>query len=306
MRPSFAYVVLSLSLGTIAVWGSEVMFWSAAPADLTLPIFLLTIVMYSVCCAGALSAVLLTGSRGLMALVGGGALLGWLTEGVIVATAYDAFPVQLVWTGLAWHMLITTVAMLGLFRAGPHWPLWQQVLGWTGLGILFGVWAMFWPTERTDLTAAPALYMIGSGVVAIIANIAIDKLGPSLTRPPRWVLWIAPVLLILLWIAQRVAAPNPITLSVPALLILTVWAMRRLGDSQSLPDWRPAPHVWRHGVPVIAPVIATFMAAYGWENFGAVGSNIPIAIGSGLISLILWGWLIWRGVRDPVSAPPSR
>ena len=36
-----------------------------------------------------------------------GALYGWLVEGVVAATVYGPLPVSLVWTGVAWHGLLT-------------------------------------------------------------------------------------------------------------------------------------------------------------------------------------------------------
>jgi hypothetical protein len=93
------YAAVVASLGLIATWGSENFFWSAPPDDLTLLGLLITWIAYTVCVAAALSAVLMSGVRGWPALFLGGAIMGWLVEGVVVGTMYEAFPFQLVCWG---------------------------------------------------------------------------------------------------------------------------------------------------------------------------------------------------------------
>ncbi len=55
------YLALSLCLGLIAAWGSEVFFWSAPQADTDAPALILTVIVYSFCASCALSAVVLSG-----------------------------------------------------------------------------------------------------------------------------------------------------------------------------------------------------------------------------------------------------
>jgi hypothetical protein len=306
MRATAAYLSLSLLLGVISVWASENLFWSAPPSDLDLPGLLLTILAYALCCAAVLTVVLINRNQGLVALIGGGALLGWCVEGIIVGTAYEAFPAQMVWTPLAWHMLISGLIVFGLCRAGPHWPLGRQIAAWTGVGILMGLWALYWPTERSTLPPMTEVgfYLIGGGILSVLANMAIDRIGPAMNTPPVWVMWVATGLLAALWVVQRIAVPDPVTLALPFVIWLTVWAMGRLGSAGPL-EWRPAPSPWRHAVLLVAPVIATPIAVKGWAIFGeGVGVNVPFALVSGLLGLWLWGWLIWKAIRAPASAPP--
>ena len=83
---SWRYILASLCLGAIAVWASETLFWSAPPPDFEPIGLVLTYLAYSFVCATVLSAVAWSGCGGWTGLFLGGALLGWLTEGVVTGT----------------------------------------------------------------------------------------------------------------------------------------------------------------------------------------------------------------------------
>ena len=120
LGPVGRYWLAAGTLGAAATWGSENLFWSAPPAGWTPLELAVTWVVYSLCVAAALSAVLWSGVQGWRAVFLGGAVLGWLIEGVVVATMYAAFPFQVVWTPLAWHALITGLVVVGdLVGEGP-------------------------------------------------------------------------------------------------------------------------------------------------------------------------------------------
>lgn len=307
------YLCTALALGLIAVWASENLFWSAPPTGLSALDLGLTAVAYAFLAAAALSAVIHSGIGGWKALFLGGALLGWLAEGVIVATTYDSFPLQLVWTPLAWHALISALAVLGLCRAGVHWPVRLQVLALVVLGVAGAFWAQFWPNERAGLPgfAGELGYLAGLGIVVPLANLALDRIG-ALSPPPRWVLLIAPLSLLALWLAQTVATLNPLRLSVPLLIGVTVWMMHRLADRPADSDrqalagngagtaldfGRPAP-AWRHWLFLIAPLITATLTALGWRWFPGLATNLPVALATGTLSLGLWLWMLAGALRN--------
>ncbi len=293
------YLLASLALALIAVWASENLFWIAPPADLT-PFGLLYVwLAYSFCTASALSAVFVTAIRGLPAAFLAAAVMGWLVEGVIVGEMYLAFPYQLVWTPLAWHALITGVAVFGLGRMAVHWPLARQIGVWVLLGLFTGFWAQYWPLERSDLPGAGVLlaYLAGLGVLVPVAQIILDRLTP-LERPPPWVLLIAPATLAALWIAQSFATPSWLRLSLPVLLALTLWVMKRLGaGGSSVGFGRPAPHPVRHVLFLLAPLLGAPLGVAGWTWSGGFEANVGVAFAGGAVSLIGWGWLFWRAAR---------
>ena len=65
----------------------------------------------------------------------------------------------------------------------------------------------------------------------------------------------------------------------------------------------PAP-VWRHALVLVLPVTTTMVAAGLWHLAGPLPSNLPIALGSGLVALVLWATLLGRAYRSATSASP--
>ena len=95
MSPRSGSAVLATALtsglyGLIAFWGSENLFWSAPTEATGILDLILTATAYSVAVASVLGAVIWSGITGWRALFFGGALLGWLVEGVLVSTAATA------------------------------------------------------------------------------------------------------------------------------------------------------------------------------------------------------------------------
>lgn len=283
MVPSLRYVSAALLLGLVAVWASENMFWIVPPSDVTVWVFLLGWGIYSLAAAAALSAVLLTGVSGLWGAFLGGAILGYSVEGAIVSTIYDAFPAQLVWTALAWHALISGGVFVGIARA-PQQPL-AAVSVWTVATCGSVFWALYWPTERADLPShgALAVYLVLPGVLAIAAHRILDRLMP-LAMPPRSVLLIAPIALALIWLGQSVAAPSPVRLAVWPCLALMLWLMRRCGPGAG---WGGGLPLWQAALPLLPALTVTAVAPPLWSAFGPVATNIPFALATGLVSLVL-------------------
>lgn len=301
------FFLACLALGAIGHFGSEALFWTAPPEDLGWVTIPATIGIYALAASVGLAAVMVTGCTGWTGLFLGGALMGFSVEGAAVSTMYDAFPVQLVWTPLAWHALLTAGVILGLARVLARGGLVRQVAGMALAGIGFGIWGGYWPVERAELvTAAPwptLAYLAGSGLLAACGQIALDRLQP-LARPSRAVLLVGPGLAAALWLVGSVAAPAPQRLAGPVMAGLTFWAMMRLGRRPAGPLALPVAPAWRHLVMLVLPVTASLVAVALWHNLGPVESNWPVAILSGLAGLGLWLRFLWRGYRSAASAAP--
>lgn len=293
------YLIASAMLGLIAVWASENMFWIVPPADLTPFGMVYTWMAYSFCAASALSAVLLTGVRGYAAAFLGAAITGWLAEGVIVGEMYQAFPFQLVWTPLAWHALVSGLGVFALGRIVVRWPVWRQIAVWGILGLFIGFWAQFWPLERSELPGAGPLlaYLGGVGMLVPLAQIALDRVG-SIPRLPLWLMLVAPACLALLWIFQTLAAPSVLRLSLPLLLGLTLWTMKRLGGV--VPDGRfgqPASSPVRYFLFLTAPFVGAPLALTGWDITGGFEANVAVVLVTAPLSLLLYILLLIRAIR---------
>ena len=295
---SWAGLPIALCFGFIAFWGSENLFWSAPTDAFSLVEVLMTVAAYSLVVAAVLGAVIWSGLGGWRALFLGGALLGWLVEGVIVGTAYEAFPFQLIWTPLAWHAAITGLVLGGICRAGPQWRLWWHLLALLAFGLFGAGFAQLWPLERGTMPdiAAVVVYLVGVGLLIPVCNLLLDRQRLPVT--PSWLHKGAAAVLAVIWVVQLVFAPTILRLSVPILIGVTLWTMQRLGQrGQALPvplGGPPAP-VWRHALFLIAPVVTSFGAVAGWENIG--GMEIwPIALLTSAFGGGMWLWLVGSAV----------
>lgn len=306
---SLRYFVLCLALGVIVVWAGENMFWFAPPPDLAPLGLFITVIAYSIACGVALSMVIWSGVGGLAAAFLGGAVMGYMAEGVIVGTIYQA-PLWFfwVWTPLAWHASISGGLVFGIGRAGHVLGPRRMAMIWAALGVAAAFWAQYWPTEVEGPMPGMgqlAVYLVGFGALVVLAHVVMDRLG-TLPRPPNAVLWIAPAIALAVWLAQGVADPNPVRLLLPVTLAVVWWLMRRLGQrGERVSLGTPVP-VWQHGLLLFAPVIAVTLAPLGWATgLGTLGANWIVAGVTCVIAVIWLGRLIWRASRGISAVRPE-
>lgn len=301
---SLWYLALCLAFGVIAVWAGENMFWFIPPDGLRPLELAMTVIAYSVATGVGLSLVIWSGVRGLHAAFLGGAVMGYMVEGVIVGTIYDPLPFFWVWTPLAWHALISGGLVLGLGRAGASLGPVRLALIWGALGLSSAFWGQYWPSEVTGAETLPtggtlAVYLVGFGALVVLAQFGIDRVG-QLPRPPKPVLWVAPVIALLVWLAQTMADLNPLRVLLPLVLALLWWVMRRLGQGGTPVSLGAAVPVWQHALVLIAPAIAVVLAPMGWaQGWGTLSANIVVATVTCLLSLVWLGRLIWSAAKRP-------
>lgn len=147
--------ILILANGYLLMYYSELMFWSRPRSEDTLPNWLITWLVYSLLGVVMLGAVDHFRVRSIWALFLCGSLFGWLTEGVVVQTMYEVFPLQISWTGLAWHALVSVLlGWYGLRRMLLDNRPWRTLLAACGLGLFWGVWSIFWWVEAPAQVAS--------------------------------------------------------------------------------------------------------------------------------------------------------
>jgi len=292
MREGLGYAMASLCLGWIAVWAGENLFWTTPAPDLRLVDLGLTWGAYSVAAGAALSAVIWAGLGGWRAAFLGGALLGFQIEGAVVATMYDAFPAQVVWTPLAWHALISGLVVLGGGMALARGRVWRQVAGMAALGVFGAVWGLYWPLEEKVLAGWTGMlaYLGVTGAGVALALGVLSRL--PVLRWGRWWLWLAPGAMVGLWLLGGVVSPDPLRLIWPVMVGVTVWAMGRLGQGAVGADFGPPLRWARCAVLVLAPVLTVLLVVPGWAMLGGVAVNVPVALLSGAAALGLWLWLL--------------
>lgn len=291
------YLAAALALGVIGYFASEAFFWSFRPDGTGLPEILMTALFYAFAAGTALSAALVAGLGGWRGAFLGGTLMGFGIEGVVVTTMYEAFPFQLVWTPIAWHGLISGLVILGLGLAGARIGLAKQMALLGLAGLFGGVWAFYWPLERSVLPpfGDTLSYLVGSGIPAALGLAALARLLPGLD-PPRPVLALLPLGLILLFGLGTVSDPRPERLAWPLLMTATFAAMLRLGRPGSALLTPSLAGRWRHGLLLIVPVVTAAMTVLV-RGTGGFGVHVPVALFTGVLGLVAWLWLLAQALR---------
>ena len=224
----------ALSSGYILMFYSELMFWSRWQAHDLLPGYLLTWLMYSLLAFAFLWVVATFHVRKLPAIFLSGAVFGWLGEGVVVQTLYAAFPVQIAWTGLAWHALISVLAgWYGLQTALRR----GTALGFAaGLGLFWGVWAISWWIETPDQITSLADFAgfaFGSTALLGLAYWVAGRAARQPFQPGKWLSILVGLLFLAYYLLITLPAAPFSILILPPLLALTLLTLRRNRQMES-------------------------------------------------------------------------
>jgi hypothetical protein len=242
-------LVLSLSTGYVLMFFSEHLFWARARPGDALGGWLATWLAYSLLAFIFLSAVHHYRVHSLEALFVAGALVGWLGEGVLVQTLYDLFPLQISWTGLAWHSLISVcIGWYGLRRALAEPGAGRATVWCLGLGVFWGFWAIFWrveePGAQASLEAFAAFAFLTTAILAVSLWVC-EMVDPRAFSPSGLSIAAAlGALLVIFYLGTLPIAPMAIV-TLPLLLALVLVALARnraceTGDDVlSLPGSRP-------------------------------------------------------------------
>ena len=220
----------ALCAGFILFFFSETLFWGR-PGRAPLAELGLTWLAYSVLAGATLWTLAHFRARGLPSLVLCGAVYGWLAEGVLAGTLYQGFPVQVSWTGLAWHDLLSVCAGWSGLSAALRRGLWPTVLATSGLGVFWGAWATTWwqPQEGGFVTPLPAFaaHTLTQGLLLATAFAVFPRLLGCVTFTSRAGTWLL-VLLLGAWFALVTAPHYPLAwLLLPTLLALTLTVLSR-------------------------------------------------------------------------------
>lgn len=230
---SFLFV-LATGLVTWAI--SERAFWGRIRPDDGIVDSLFTIAAYTV--VGYVGLLLarrfaVADARRLLLV---GAVVGWVVEGAVVATVYEALPLSLAWTGLAWHAPLSVVVGWHLLPRALRAGRLRALRACTGLGLALGAWSAFMSTDGGD-APDPAGAAVSAGVVA--GALALGYLlqarvrpGAAALRPGRVAVAIGVV--ILAWAGLSVLPAVPFA---PLILGPLLWlAWRGLARTASTPE----------------------------------------------------------------------
>ena len=219
----------ALTTGFTFVFFSEILFWGAR----SLTDFLATWLLYTLIAYLALALIAHFQVNTLWSLFLVGALYGWLTEGVVVATLYEELPISIVNTALSWHGLITVLVGWCAVRRAllASTPRRSMLLG-AGIGLFWGAWIPFWAFLQEPgippATLARLALWVALGVPALALSYWLqNRLTPSSFAPHRLEFGLLAGLFALQFLAG-IAPTHPVALLVmPLLLLLAIWGLRR-------------------------------------------------------------------------------
>jgi hypothetical protein len=224
-------LVLSLSSGYVLMFFSEHLFWARARPGDTLGNWAATWLAYSLLAFVFLTAVWHFRVDTLAGLFLAGSLMGWLAEGVVVQTLYDQFPLQISWTGLAWHALISVcLGWYGLRRALAG-PSRAAAAAWClGLGLFWGLWAIFWRVEEPAVPVSVADFAAFAFATTALLGLSLwlyARAVPRAFRPSRPGIIAALVLLLAIFSLGTVPLAPLSIVVLPVLLGLVLAALGR-------------------------------------------------------------------------------
>jgi hypothetical protein len=311
MKP-LKQLTLVLSTGYILFYFSELLFWARLRPGDSLPGWLATWLTYSL--AAFVFLTLLTYFRvsDIWGLFLAGAAFGWLTEGLLVQTAYEMLPLSLSFTGLAWHALISVgVGWYALLRSLVSPRRWASLLLSAAIGACYGLWAISWWLEPDGGTASVtefAAFSFAATLPLLLACWLFNWSAEVAFHPPRWVIGgIAALFALYFFIVTIPAAPLSAVI-LPLLLALVYLGLRRQRRYSgrppllaSLPVVIPA---WKYLSLLAIPAVGTLVYALALSMNLHIPTNWILYLITTPLGFILFGYSlyrIWRGGSVPVE-----
>ncbi len=221
-----------IATGYILMFFSENLFWARLRPGNSVSDWLATWTAYSLAAYIFLWIISYFRVRSFWALFLAGAVFGWTTEGVVVWTTYDSFPLQISWTGLAWHASISVMVGWYAVRMALQKKSALHTLRIAALiGFAYGLWAIYWWIEPDDGGKATitgfAAYSLVATTLSILAYrlydwAAVEDYTPGL--PGRIIVG----LITLLYFVFVTIKASPVALYIlPVLLLLTYIPLKR-------------------------------------------------------------------------------
>lgn len=246
MRSFLARLWASVLTGYVLVYYGEVMFWATPDREgMTVGGLLLTWVAYAFFAHVFLAVAGFFRARDGWSVFLAGAVFGWFEEGIVLQTTYGTadgpFPMSLPFTALAWHALIDVGAGWYLMRRALRAGRWEPAAGLcAGLGVFYGLWAIFWWNEPPPpmkalldagssglLVARFAGYAFATTAVLFLVLWLGRRHDPVTLAPGRWELGILGALAVLVFAGVTVPAAPKALWVMPPLMGVTLWALAR-------------------------------------------------------------------------------
>ena len=286
-----------LSLGYVLYFYSEFMFWARWKPGDTLLSQAVTWLVYSLLAFFVLLLSERYRADGVDSVFLIGAVFGWLVEGVVVQTAYEAFPFQLVWTPLAWHALITV--LLGVYFAGKalsEWELLKSGVFFTLMGAFWGLWASYWKLE--DGYAFPhedfALYAFAGTALLAVAYLSLASFSGDDFKPTKAEFAIYSVVLSVFAVVTFAVVPFAPAVLLP-LLVITLYSRRGLKGNGNFLRRYSNLNPRRLFLLFLMPLFALLTYLPLMDVWIEV--NLPVALATSSAGLLLFLKAVYNGLR---------
>jgi hypothetical protein len=293
-----------LATGYILMYFSEILFWARPRPGDSLGGWLGTWLVYSFTGFILISIIGHFQARSIWALFLAGAVFGWLTEGLVVQTAYEDLPLSLSFTGLAWHALISVVVGWWILRRVVQRGMNTTLYLSAAIGLGYGLWAIhWWQAPDGGVAAIPdfMMYSLMPTLLLVAAYWIVDRLLPEPFIPNRWVVLAATVLLAIYFIIVTVPVTGLASAILPLLLLvilLTLRHNRQVEERDDPVEVSPKPHPgWSYlnllAIPGIAGIV--YALATGLElRWNTNWVLYLITTPAGFILFFLSLWKIWQ------------
>lgn len=300
-------LILVLSTGYVFVYYSELLFWARVRPGDSWGNWFSTWMAFSLVAYVFLLLVSHFKIHQIWPLFLAGAVVGWLTEGVIVETTYESLPLSISFTGLAWHALITVWVGWYLVQKLMHSASLRKMVWVSALmGSMAGLWAITWwveppPDGGISTMSGYAMFMgIAIGFLLLAYRLAAWA-GRVAFTPPRWVSGVIFGLFTAYFLLVRVPA-NPIALGIlPVLLGLMIWGMhhsKQPSDLNYLQRFSTSPDLKNQAAFLLLPAMAILV--YGLADSLNVRwhTNWVFYLLTTPAGFFLAGYGLWRSLKS--------
>jgi hypothetical protein len=295
-------LVLALSSGAILFFFSELLFWARPRAGDTLMSWAATWALYSVLAFVLLVVIQHYRVASIWSLFLAGALFGWLAEGVIVQTMYEFFPLQISWTGLAWHALISVLLGWSFARQllAEH-RAYRSILFAAALGLFWAGWGISW-WQEDPLQIAPPLsfftYALSSTLFLMAGYWLYAIVSPAEFSPGKLPALLIGGLLLLYFLLVTGPAVGAAAILLPLLLAVVLLTLRRsshqkVGAGQA--DVRPA-HIRMANLLclLLAPLVASSLYALAFRAGISAPTNWVVYLVMTPLGFIFFGISLFK------------
>ena len=309
-------ILTALSTGYVVYFFSESMFWGRFNPETPQHEFIASWIVYSLFAYMMLTVISRFHVRSFWSLFLAGAVYGWIAEGIYVQTMYNDFPINISFTGLAWHALLSVCAGWYLLRRTiAHGSSLRLALLSIALGLFWGLWSVFWWVEHGTKTPLEdyIAYAILAGVLLVIALFVENLVQPKEFGSSAWEAW--PLVgIAALWFYYVTIPTAPISIVVlPPLMGLVFYALRKNRRSETQPDilfeLKSNAPLYRYLTVLLIPLTTITVYSFLWDKTQGLLTNWVVyilATPAGFLLLMLsLSKVLKRPIASPVATVPQ-